>query len=174
MDAGAKLHGYCSDITRTFPISGRFTGPQRELYEAVLRVQQRCIAVLGQWPRLPRPPTLLDLHQLAVHLFIQELTGLGFARSETIVDQVFPHSLGHYLGMDLHDCQGIHYDEPLRPGIIITVEPGLYVPPLDGCPTRYHGMGIRIEDDILVTPDGYQVLTEGVPREVEEIERLCN
>lgn len=174
MDAGAKLHGYCSDITRTFPISGCFTQPQRELYEAVLRVQKGCIKALQQWPGLPRSPTLIDLHQLAVYSFVQELGILGFAHPENIIEQIFPHSLGHYLGMDLHDCQSIHYDEPLRPGMIITIEPGLYIPPLDDYPTRYHGIGIRIEDDILLTSDGCQVLTENAPKEVEELEKLCN
>ena len=173
MDAGAKVHGYCNDITRTWPISGRFTAPQKELYEAVLRVQKRCIQAAGKYGQFP-DLTLNALNHIAMVLFVDELGTLGFRTPEKAVCQLFPHSIGHYLGLDLHDCPAISCEEPLKDGMVITIEPGLYVPALSDYPTRFHGIGVRIEDDILLDADGAHILTEGVPREVEEIEHLMN
>lgn len=171
MDAGAKVNGYCSDITRTWPISGRFTAPQRELYEAVLRVQQRCIVGAAEWPRFPEI-SLQTLNDIANVLFVDELGRLGFARPERAVDALFPHSIGHYMGLDLHDCPSVPAAHALQPGMVITIEPGLYVPAHPDYPARYHGLAVRIEDDILVTAEGCDVLTDAVPKEVAEIESL--
>lgn len=173
MDAGAKVHGYCNDITRTWPISGRFTSPQRELYEAVLRVQKRCIQAVGKYKQFP-DLTLNALNHVAIVLFVDELGALGFRTPEKAVHRLFPHSIGHYLGLDLHDCPAISCEESLKDGIVITIEPGLYVPASSDYPTRFHGIGVRIEDDILLDTNGVHILTEDVPREVEEIEHLMN
>lgn len=173
MDAGAKYAGYCNDITRTWPVSGRFTEPQRELYEAVLRVQTRCLEMLKRRKEFPQMSLNL-LHYASVHFFVEELGQLGFQSPKKAVEKLYPHSIGHFLGMDLHDCPLVSYDEKLRPGMVITVEPGLYVPASDAYPTRFHGIGVRIEDDVLITDDGFVNLTQSVPREVEEIEDLMN
>jgi Xaa-Pro aminopeptidase len=173
MDAGAKVHGYCSDITRTWPISGKFTPAQRELYEAVLRTQQRCIQAVFQWPQFP-DISLNDLNSVATVLFMDELGALGFTNPEKCVHKLFPHSIGHYIGLDLHDCPSISYDEKLKSGMAITIEPGLYVPADEQYPTRFHGIGIRIEDDLILSDTGCINMTAGVPREVEEIEDLLN
>lgn len=171
MDAGAKMHYYCNDITRTWPTNGRFSAAQRELYDSVLRVQIQCIKALSQWTAFPGI-SLDTLNQLAVILFIDELGKLGFPQPERHVHQLFPHSIGHYLGMDLHDTPTISYGEALQAGMVITIEPGLYVPDHHDYPSRYRGMGIRIEDDILITASSCQVLTEAVPKHPEEIEIL--
>ena len=109
-----------------------------------------------------------------MRLFIDELSILGFANPERSINKLFPHSIGHYLGLDLHDCQSISYEEPLQDGMIITIEPGLYIPYDQDYPSKYHGIGVRIEDDILLTADGCVNMTEAVPREVEEIEALMH
>ena len=173
MDAGAKAHGYCNDITRTWPISGRFTAPQRELYEAVLRVQKRCIQAASKYRQFP-DLTLNALNHVATVLFVDELGALGFKDPERAVQRLFPHSIGHYLGLDLHDCPSVSCDEPLTEGMVITIEPGLYIPASSGYPARYHGIGVRIEDDILLGAGGVQNLTEAVPRDAEEIEHLMH
>ena len=174
MDAGAQKHGYCNDITRTWPISGRFSPAQRRLYEAVLRVQQHCITAVTRWQSIGDDLSINALNQLASMLFVEELGALGFARPERAVHQLFPHSIGHWLGMDLHDCPTVSCDEPLREGMTITIEPGLYVPASTEYPEQYHGIGVRIEDDLLLTAKGAVTLTERVPRDPEEIESLLN
>lgn len=174
MDAGAKVSGYCNDITRSWPISGKFSPAQREIYEAVLRVQKKCIQAVRRRRELSSNISISVLNQLSTVSFIDELDNLGFRNPESIVNQVFPHSVGHQIGLDLHDCQSISYEEPLRDGMAITIEPGLYIPTSDLYPNRFHGIGVRIEDDLILTGDGCENLTERVPREVAEIESLMS
>jgi intermediate cleaving peptidase 55 len=108
MDAGAKMNGYCNDISRTWPVNGRFNDPQRDIYEAVLRVQKACIKAINN-------ESSLDLlNYLAIHMFIDELGKLGFEDPQTSVFDLFPHSIGHYLGLDLHDCPSISYEEKFK------------------------------------------------------------
>lgn len=173
VDAGAKVHHYCNDITRTWPLTGRFTAAQKEIYEAVLRIQLQCIKAAQQWKSYPEM-SLETLNELANLLFVDELGRLGFNKPERLVHRVFPHSIGHYLGLDLHDCPSVSYGEPLRAGMVITIEPGLYIPADPLYPDRYHGIAVRIEDDILITEDGCQVMTDLVPKHTEEIEDLLN
>lgn len=173
MDAGAKYGGYCNDITRTWPVAGRFAEAQRELYEAVLRVQQQSLDMLRRRTELPGF-SLHTLHCASVYFAAEELGKLGFRHPTKAVHKLYPHSIGHFLGMDLHDCPSIGYDEELQPGMVITVEPGLYVPVGKDYPERFHGIGVRIEDDVLVTTDGFVNLTAAVPKEVEELEGLMS
>lgn len=173
MDAGAKVDAYCNDITRTWPVSGRFTSPQKEMYQAVLRVQKQCIRALAQWSKFPEL-SISTLNEIATLLFTDELGRLGVVNPRGVVDKLFPHSIGHFIGMDLHDCPTVSYDEPFRRGMIITIEPGLYIPADPRYPERFHGIGIRIEDDLLLTDDGCINLTETVPRETDELEHLLN
>lgn len=179
VDAGCEYDYYASDITRTFPASGRFTEAQREIYEAVLDVQKACIAAT-------RPgKSIKELHELAVDGLIEHLLRLkilkGTAkaiRQKQTYKEYFPHGLGHLLGMDVHDVGKYYtgdYDTPrkLEPGMAFTVEPGLYFAPGSDAPPKYRGIGVRIEDDVVVTANGCKVITSGVPKEVEEVESLC-
>lgn len=176
IDAGAEYQGYAADITRTFPVSGRFSRPQRELYEVVLETQKACIAMI-------RPGVSMDeLHNRSVELLTEGLVRLGLlqgAPSKLIEDgdykKFYMHRLGHYLGMDVHDV-GLYYvdgqSRKLEPGMVITIEPGLYVARTQEVNEDYRGIGVRIEDDVLVTAEGHRVLTAGVPKEIEEIEQF--
>ena len=200
IDAGCELDGYASDITRTFPADGRFTGPQRALYDLVLESQKAAIASIRAGARFNDP------HDAAVAVLAQGMLDLGLLDKnqvgglQDVIDkrayfQFYMHRTGHWMGMDVHDCGS--YVEPsevgqvserldplsgetiknrpsriLRPGMVLTVEPGIYVRPAPGVPERIHDIGIRIEDDAVVTADGCELLTRGVPVEGDEIEAL--
>jgi Xaa-Pro aminopeptidase len=178
IDAGCEFGYYAADVTRTFPVSGRFTPAQREIYELVLRAQKAAILAAG-------PGVTLDtVHQAATRVMCEGLTSLGVLRgSATAVEAegsykaFFMHKTSHYLGMDVHDV-GRYFEEgkprPLEAGVVITVEPGLYFP-LDApeLAARYRGIGVRIEDDVLIEADGVRVLSDGLPKEPDEIEHAC-
>jgi Xaa-Pro aminopeptidase len=177
IDAGCELQGYASDITRTFPVNGRFSPAQRELYEVVLEAQHAAIeqAVPGNhWN---------DPHMAAVKVLTKGLVSLGLLKgrpAQLIKDgayrQFYMHRTGHWLGLDVHDVGDYKLDETwrlLEPGMVMTVEPGLYIPAgTRGVPRRFHDIGIRIEDDVLVTADGYDVLTRDCLKAPDEIEAL--
>lgn len=168
MDAGGKFDGYCTDISRAWPLSGTFTKPQKEIYEAVLRVQLACIHLCGL-----HTEEAIDLHMLngiSSVLFVEELRALGFKDPQKHINKLYPHSIGHYLGLDLHDCPKVAGDLRLGPGHVITIEPGLYIPEDPAFPAQYHGIGVRVEDDIVIEEHGCTVMTEGVPKEVGAIE----
>lgn len=177
IDAGAEYEGFASDITRTFPVNGRFTRPQRELYEVVLGCERECIA-------MARPGVTLDeMHARSVEILTEGMLRLGLLRGDAakLVEEeqhkrFYMHRLSHYLGLDVHDAGAYHLDgrpRPLEPGMVITVEPGIYVAEdSEGVPDEYRGAGVRIEDDVLVTAEGPRVLTDKAPKEVEEIEAL--
>ncbi|HCT29141.1 MAG TPA: hypothetical protein DIW31_00030 [Bacteroidales bacterium] len=153
MDVGAKYMGYSSDITRTIPISGSFTEAQKEIYSMVLQVQKDAIAMIK-----PGVKTA-DIEKFARDAFKK----LGY-------QDYFIHGLSHPVGLDVHD---ISTEPELKPGMIITIEPGLYFNPNDkNAPEKYKGFGVRIEDTILVTENGFEILTQKVPKEIAEIERL--
>ena len=177
VDAGAEYQGYASDITRTFPVNGRFTAAQRDVYEVVLETQVACI-------ELVKPGvTMGELNQRAREMLTAGMVRLGLLTGEPaklIEDESYKrfymHTVGHFLGMDVHDVgryQVDGQDRPLEPGIIITVEPGLYIAEsAENIPDKYRGIGIRIEDDVLVTAEGHRVLTAKAPKQVAEIEQL--
>lgn len=177
VDAGAEVAGYAADITRTWPVSGRFSEGQRALYEIVLAAQQAAIAVVR--PGLPWD----ELQKAAVGAMVDGLLGLGLLAGDrdTALRQGgwrrwFPHGLGHWLGLDVHDVGSYQVDgEPrrLQAGMVFTIEPGLYLRPEDDTvPEALRGIGIRIEDDIAVTATGAEVLTAAVPKSVAEVEAL--
>lgn len=177
VDAGAEVAGYASDITRTWPVSGRYSAAQRALYEVVLAAQQAAIDIVR--PGLPWP----DLHKQAVAVLVEGLIRLGFlqgALEQVIAEGAwrrwFPHGLGHWLGLDVHDVGAYRSGGEARrlaPGMVFTIEPGLYLRPDDqSVPAEFRGIGIRIEDDIAVTATGAEVLTTGVPKSIAEIEAL--
>jgi Xaa-Pro aminopeptidase len=178
VDAGAEVGWYTGDITRTWPVSGRFDGHQRELYDLVLRAQMDVI-------RMVRPGVPYNqLHDRSVRTLTEGMLDLGILEGsfdEAIEQKTyrkwFMHGTGHWLGIDVHDVGAYAFDgepgRPLEPGMVFTVEPGLYFhADEEGCPDRFRGMGIRIEDDILVTEDGCEVLSRDVPKEPEEIEAI--
>ena len=156
MDVGASYMNYSADISRTFPISGKFTERQKAVYEAVLRVQKEIIAMI-------RPGVqLMSLQIKTRELIAEEMKGLGLIEDASEVVKYYMHGVSHFLGMDTHDVGG--REAVLEEGNVITVEPGIYIPE--------ESLGVRIEDDVLVTADGYCVLSQNIPKEVSEIEEI--
>jgi Xaa-Pro aminopeptidase len=177
IDAGSERAGYCADVTRTFPTGWRYSPAQRDLYDAVLAAQ---LAAIGA----ARPGTTLDaLHATATRVLSEALIALRLLEGsvDEVVEQekykrFYMHRTSHWLGRDVHDVGQYKLgDTPraLEPGMVFTVEPGLYVPAdADDVAEPFRGIGIRIEDDVLVTPGGVEVLSAAVPKHVEEIETL--
>ncbi|WP_432696890.1 Xaa-Pro aminopeptidase [Marinobacterium sp. YM272] len=177
IDAGCELDCYASDITRTFPANGRFSDEQRALYELVLKTNQACIELIK--PGLPWN----EVHDLSVQMLTSGLVELGLLSGDVdeLIEQgayrdFYMHRIGHWLGMDVHDVGNYKVNgewRPLEPGMVMTVEPGLYVSPQnENVEPRWRGIGIRVEDDVVVTEQGCEVLTSGVPKSVAEIEAL--
>lgn len=200
IDAGCELDGYASDITRTFPANGRFSGPQRDAYQLVLAAQQAAVAATRPGQRFTDP------HQASVRVLAQGMLDLGLldaAKVGTLDDVIeqrhyfrfYMHRTGHWLGLDVHDVGS--YVEPseigqisertdplsgetikdrpsriLRPGMVLTLEPGLYVRPADDVPEAFWNLGIRIEDDAVLTPEGCELISRAVPVQPDEIEAL--
>lgn len=170
MDAGALYFGYCSDITRSWPLSGRFTDAQARLYESVLNVQIGCQKVLENSSDI----SFSQLNEIAMFLTATELDKLGFRDVEKNVNRWFPHSIGHHLGLDLHDCPDHDSNIPFKAGNVITIEPGIYIPNNDkDAPEQYHGLAIRIEDDFIFEySQNLTNITESLPKTICEIENL--
>jgi len=200
IDAGCEYDGYASDITRTFPAGGRFSGAQRALYELVLASQEAAVAATKAGARFNAP------HDATVAVLAQGLLDLGLldknqhGSAQDVIERrayfrFYMHRTGHWLGMDVHDCGS--YVEPgeigavqerkdplsgetikdrpsriLRPGMVLTIEPGLYVRAAADVPEAFHGLGIRIEDDAVVHAHGCELITRGVPVQADEIEAL--
>ena len=177
VDAGAEYKGYASDITRTFPINGRFTKPQREIYDLVLKAQMACVEMV-------RPGTTHDqLKQHSIEVLTEGMVELGLlaGKPEELIkekkyERFYMHGLGHMLGIDVHDVGRYYYGKEsraLEAGVVMTVEPGIYISPdTKDIPSQYLGIGVRIEDDVLCTENGPRVLTNKVPKVAEEIEGL--
>ncbi len=200
IDAACELDGYASDITRTFPANGVYTGPQRALYELVLASQEAAIAATRAGARFTDP------HEATVKVLSQGMLDLGLLDGNKVGSlddviekrayfQFYMHRTGHWIGMDVHDCGA--YTEPselgqvsirkdaltgdtikdrparlLRPGMALTIEPGIYVRPAAGVPEPFHNIGIRIEDDAIVTATGCELITRDVPVGIADIEAL--
>ncbi len=176
IDAGCEVDGYTADVTRTFPVGARFTDPQRRFYEAVLETQQVAIEMV-------KPGVTLDeIHDAVVAGLTAHLVRLGILEGDPaklVADGAFKpyymHRTSHWLGLDVHDV-GFYSENgvarPLVPGMVLTIEPGLYVGDGAAAPAQYRGLGVRIEDDILVTDTGYENLTTATPKLVPDIERL--
>lgn len=177
IDAGAEYKGYASDITRTFPINGRYTKAQREIYDLVLKTQMSCVEMV-------RPGVTHDqLKQHSIEMLTEGMVELGLLKGEPEElikekkhEQFYMHGLGHMIGIDVHDVGRYYFGEdsrPLEPGVVMTVEPGLYISPnTKDIPEQYLGIGVRIEDDVLCTNNGPRVLTNKVPKQADEIEAL--
>ncbi|KAH7921706.1 peptidase M24, partial [Leucogyrophana mollusca] len=170
MDAGCEYNGYASDITRTYPASGTFTDPQKELYTAVLSAQKALIGLCTESTKL----NLHDLHRKSCDLLKQELNQIGFKLHTGDLERIlYPHFLSHPIGIDLHESSNFDRGEYLKAGMVITVEPGLYVPPTANFPKHFHNMGIRIEDEVLIGQEHPVILSVSAPKEVVDIEGAC-
>lgn len=175
VDAGAEYQGYAADITRTFPVNGKFSDEQKMLYELVLQAQQAAFACIKPGADLQQAT------EAAARVINDGLTELEILKGDAEENfngqrwkQFFIHGLSHWLGLDVHDV-GRYKDAQnrpvkLEPGMVITVEPGIYISRESGVDERWRGIGIRIEDDLIITEDGYENITESVPKTVEEIE----
>jgi Xaa-Pro aminopeptidase len=177
VDSGAELGMYCSDITRTFPVSGRFTETQRAVYDVVLAAEEAAIAAVK-----PGAP-FTDVHDAAVRVLADGLVKLGALEGDPaeIIEaeghkRYYMHQTSHWLGLDVHDAGPYRERDgtpiALQPGMILTIEPGLYFPDEDGVPQALRGIGIRIEDDVLVTDAGHEILTRDVPVAADAVEAL--
>ncbi|MEO8304288.1 MAG: aminopeptidase P N-terminal domain-containing protein [Betaproteobacteria bacterium] len=177
IDAGCEYHGYASDITRTFPVNGRFSGPQKAIYELVLAAQKACLDAV-------RPGAdFHDYHKVAERVLAQGYIDLGLCKGtlDEVMEsgsykQFYMHRAGHWLGMDVHDA-GLYQvkgaSQKLVPGMVLTVEPGTYIRPSDNVPEAYWDIGVRIEDDVLVTTKGIENLTVAAPKSVADVEAAC-
>jgi len=178
VDAGCEYELYTADVTRTFPVSGQFSKAQRKLYDLVLDAELAGIVAV-------RPGATIDgIHDVVVRRLTEGMIALGLLRGtveERIADasykKYYMHRTSHWLGMDVHDVGAYHQDgksRPLLPNMVLTVEPGIYVAPDDDqVPAEFRGIGIRIEDDVLVTESGCEVLTAAVPKAPQEVELCC-
>lgn len=176
IDAGCELQGYAADITRTFPVSGQFSQPQKQLYQLVLDAQ------LAAFEYIKPNNTIKQATDVAVKVITQGLIDLGILQGELADNieqqtyrQFFMHGLGHWLGLDVHDV-GIYkidgQDRPLKAGMVLTIEPGIYIAPDAKVEDKFKGIGIRIEDNLLVTQTGYENLTQAAPKTITDIQQL--
>jgi len=185
IDAGCEVDGYAGDVTRTFPVDGRFSAAQRDVYDVVLAAQHAAFAEVRPGNGFNAP------HDAAVRVLAQGLLDLGLVTGslDTVLEsgayrQFYMHRTGHWLGLDVHDVGDYRSpaavatkgsERPWRPlaeGMVLTVEPGLYLRPAENVPAQFHNIGVRIEDDVLVTADGCAVLTAGAPTAAADIETL--
>lgn len=187
IDAGCEFDSYASDITRTYPVNGKFSAPQKAMYELVLAAQDAALQTIKPGQRFN------DAHDAAVHVLAQGMLDHGLldkskhGKVDDVIAsgayrQFYMHKTGHWIGMDVHDVGDYREAEDapgqerpsriLRPGMVTTVEPGIYIRPAAGVPEQFWNIGIRIEDDVLVTADGHENLTLAAPKTVAEIEAL--
>ena len=176
IDAGCEFDGYASDITRTFPISGKFSGPQKDVYELVLDSQFAAIKAVKPGA------SFIAYHEAAVKVLAQGMIDLKLCKGsrDKVIEtedyrRFYMHRTGHWLGLDVHDAGAYMHDSKwvkLEPGMVLTVEPGMYIRPAENVPKAFWNIGVRIEDDVLVTKKGRDVLTEDCPKKVADIEAL--
>lgn len=171
IDAGGKLGGYCADISRAWPHRGKFSEPQKDLYSVVLECNKQCI------DHCVPLNSLHDIHEVSVLLLLkglQQLPGFSHVLRTEVARSLYPHYIGHHLGIDLHDVPLVLRFDPLQPGNVVTIEPGLYIPKDDKWPKHYQGIGIRVEDDVVVGSSLATItnLTAGCVKEIADIEAL--
>jgi Xaa-Pro aminopeptidase len=176
IDAGCELDGYASDITRSFPVGGRFSGPQRDIYELVLAAQAAAVVQVKPDNRWEDP------HDAAVKVLVQGMIDFGLCRGtvDSVIEsgdyrRFYMHRTGHWLGMDVHDAGDYKRNGEwlkLEPGMVLTVEPGCYVRPGEDVPEKFWNIGVRIEDDALVTQTGCEIITAAAPKKISDIEAL--
>jgi len=171
IDAGCESLGYASDITRTFPINGSFSKAQKQIYQIVLSAQKSAIASIKPGEKVNTP------HEIACDIISRELIKLGIMKELNNLSEFYMHKTGHWLGLDVHDVGEYEIDNDFRDfeeGMVTTVEPGIYIRKNDKIDSKYWNIGIRIEDDVLVTKDGNHVLSKSAVKEVKDIEYLMS
>jgi len=171
IDAGCETQGYASDITRTFPVNGRFSEAQKHIYSIVLEAQKKAIECLRPGERVNKA------HETACSVISNGLTKLGIINDGLLLNEFYMHNTGHWLGLDVHDCGQHKLNDEYRhfeAGMVMTVEPGIYIRKNDKIDPMYWNIGIRIEDDVLITESGNEVLTQSLVKEIDDIEHLMN
>ena len=165
MDVGAEYHGYTADVTRTVPVDGKFSEEERAIYQLVYNAQEAAFQLMRSGCKWS------DINKAARETITAGLVKLGIAKTPQEANKYYPHGLGHHIGMDVHD-RGT-YNE-LKKGMVITIEPGIYIPSGSDCDKKWWGIAVRIEDDALITENGYELLSNFAPRKIEDIEKLIS
>jgi len=163
MDVGAEYHGYTADVTRTVPANGKFTPEQKLIYNLVYDAQEAAFKILKDGAKWS------DASKAARDVIAEGLVKLGIIKEKTEAGTYFPHGLGHHIGLDVHDRSA---SQILKKDMVITIEPGIYIPPNSNCDKKWWGIAVRIEDDALITQNGYELLSVFAPRKVEDIEKM--
>jgi Xaa-Pro aminopeptidase len=163
MDVGAEYHGYTADVTRTIPAGGKFSPEQKLIYNLVYEAQEAAFKILKDGAKWS------DASVAARNIIAEGLVNLGITKSKDEVGIYYPHGLSHHIGLDVHD-RG--FSQTLKKDMVITIEPGIYIPPNSKCDKKWWGIAVRIEDDALITQNGYELLSVFAPRKVEEIEKM--
>ena len=176
IDAGCELNGYAADITRTFPVNGKFSSVQKDVYQLVLSAQAAAINTVQPGNSWNMP------HTAALQVLVQGFIDMGLCQGsvDSVIEsgdyrRFYMHRTGHWLGLDVHDVGEYKQDGKWRlfdPGMALTVEPGCYIRPAENVPEHFWNIGVRIEDDVIVTNTGCEVLTVSAPKSVDEIEEL--
>lgn len=165
MDVGAEYHGYTADVTRTVPADGKFSEEERAIYQLVYDAQEAAFALIKNGCKWD------DINKAARNTIVKGLVKLGVAKDEAEANKYYPHGLGHHIGMDVHD-RGTYTD--LKKGMVITIEPGIYIPEGSNCDKKWWSIAVRIEDDLLVTQEGYELLSHFAPRKIDDIEKMVS
>ena len=163
MDVGAEYHGYTADVTRTVPADGKFSAEERTIYQLVYDAQEAAFKTLKNGSKWA------DANAAAKNIIAEGLLKLGIISDKKEVSKYYPHGLGHHIGLDVHD-RGFY--ETLKKDMVITIEPGIYIPEGSKCDKKWWSIAVRIEDDLLITQDGYELLSRFAPRKIEEIEKM--
>ena len=165
MDVGAEYHGYTADVTRTIPADGKFSAEERAIYQLVYDAQEAAFKTLKNGSKWA------DAETAARDVITDGLVALGIAKTKAEANKYYPHGLGHHIGLDVHD-RGT-YDK-LKKNMVITIEPGIYIPANSNCDKKWWSIAVRIEDDVLVKEDGYELLSHFAPRKIEDIEKMIS
>jgi Xaa-Pro aminopeptidase len=164
MDVGAEYHGYSADVTRTVPSTGKYTPEQKAIYDLVYQAQE------AVFPLCREGTPFDDLNEKATEVLADGLLRLGIIRDRQQIALYYPHGCSHYLGLDVHDAG--NYSQPLKENMVITVEPGIYIPAGSPCDKKWWNIGVRIEDDVRIGRDKYELLSWQAPRKAEDVEKL--
>ena len=162
MDVGAEYHGYTADVTRTVPANGKFSPEQKIIYNLVYEAQEAAFRILKDGAKFG------EASKAARDVIAEGLLKLGIIKDKSEVGKYYPHGLGHHIGLDVHDR---NFSNVLKKNMVITIEPGIYIPPNSDCDKKWWSIAVRIEDDALITQDGYELLSVFAPRKVEDIEK---
>jgi Xaa-Pro aminopeptidase len=163
MDVGAEYHGYTADVTRTVPVSGKFSPEQKAIYKIVFDAQE------AAFKHLKNGAKWADASAAAKETIANGLLQLGIIKNKEEVNRYYPHGLSHHIGLDVHD-KGV--SQILKKDMVITIEPGIYIPSDSPCNKKWWGISVRIEDDALITNDGYELLSSFAPRSIADIEKM--